>query len=77
VATNIEPQQDSAVNASPWITAKDAADYIHCGVKTIYDAVKKQRLRAARVSGRRELRFRREWLDQFLEASAQPVEVRR
>jgi hypothetical protein len=32
---------------------------------------------AARIGGRRDLRFRADWIDAWLEQSAAPVEVRR
>ena len=51
---------------SPWLTVKEAADRARCGVKTIYREVKAKRLRAARVGGRRELRFLTEWIDAWL-----------
>jgi excisionase family DNA binding protein len=52
--------------ASPWLTVGEAADRARCGVKTIYREVHAQRLRAARIGGRRELRFLGEWVDAWL-----------
>jgi hypothetical protein len=77
VTRDIEQQEQSGVNASPWKTAGGAAQHAHCGVKVIYREVAAGRLRAARIGGRRELRFRVEWVDERLERTAQPVEVRR
>ncbi len=54
---------------SPWLTVKEAAERARCGIKTIYREVKAHRLKAARVGGRRELRFRPEWIDAWLESS--------
>ena len=51
-----------------WLTVPQAAARAQCGRKSIYDAVKASRLRAARV-GRRALRFRPEWVDAWLEAT--------
>ena len=53
---------------TPWLTACEAAAYIK---------VRAGRLRAARVGGRRELRFRAAWLDEYLDRSAAPVEIHR
>lgn len=58
-----------------WLTVDDAAEYARCGPKTIYAAVRRGQLRAARIGGRRELRFVTEWIDEFLLASATPVLV--
>jgi excisionase family DNA binding protein len=54
------------VRDSPWLTAGEAAERARCGVKTIYREVQAKRLRAARIGGRRELRFLREWVDAWL-----------
>jgi len=62
---------------SPWRTAEEAAARARGGVKLIYREVKAGRLRAARVGGRRDLRFRDEWIDEWLEASSTPIEVAR
>ena len=67
----------STVQESPWLTAKEAGSRGRVGEKVIYRETKAGRLRAARVGGRRELRLRPEWVDQWLEATAIPVEVRR
>ena len=55
--------------SSPWLTVKEAAERARCGVKTVYREVAAGRLKAARVGGRRELRFLAEWIDQWLAAS--------
>jgi excisionase family DNA binding protein len=53
-----------------WLTVREASAYSRCGVKTLYRAVQRGELRAARVGGRRKLVLRREWLDAYLEATA-------
>jgi excisionase family DNA binding protein len=55
---------------SPWMTTKDAAAYLGVGPKAIYRAIEQGALRATRINGRREIRTRREWLDQFMEKQA-------
>jgi excisionase family DNA binding protein len=62
---------------SPWLTVEQAAAHMQCGKRTIYNLVKEQKLRAAVIGGRRELRFRAEWIDQALEAFSTPVEIAR
>lgn len=56
--------------SSPWLTVGQAASRAQCGVKTIYREVQYRRLRAARLGGRRELRLRAEWIDDWLSACA-------
>ena len=60
-----------------WLTVRQAADRAQCGPKVIYRAVKVGRLRAAAIGGRHELRFRPEWVDASLEATATPIELTR
>jgi excisionase family DNA binding protein len=68
-----------AVTSRPtevWLTVTQAAAWAQCGPKMIYRAVKTGRLRAAVIGGRRELRFRLEWIDNWLDASATANEIR-
>jgi excisionase family DNA binding protein len=62
-----------------WLTVKQAAARAQVGPKTIYRAVHSRQapLRAATVGGRRDLRFLAAWVDQWLEATSTPVEVKR
>ena len=60
---------------SPWLKVRDAAARARCGVKVIYREVNAGRLRAARIGGRRELRVREDWLDQWLTGSVTVSEV--
>jgi excisionase family DNA binding protein len=53
---------------TPWLTVKQAAERAQCGVKTLYREAQTGRLRAARVGGRRSLRFRADWVDRWLQA---------
>lgn len=63
-------------NVSPWLTVKESAVVAKCGAKLIYREIKAGRLRAARIGARRDLRIHRDWIDQWLLASATVVEVR-
>jgi excisionase family DNA binding protein len=60
---------------SPWLTVIEAARRARCGPRLIYREVRANRLRAARVGGRRELRIRAEWIDTWLEAYTTPQEI--
>lgn len=53
-----------------WLTVKEAAAYSKCATKTLYRAIQQGGLKAARVGGRRKIVLRREWIDAYLEASA-------
>ena len=60
---------------SPWLTIKEACPRAKCSAKLLYREIKAERLRAARIGNRRDLRIHRDWIDQWLEASAKPIEV--
>jgi excisionase family DNA binding protein len=62
---------------SPWLTVDEAAARLRVSTKTIYREVQCGRLRAARIGGRRSLRFLSEWLDSYAIATSKPVEERR
>ena len=66
-----EQPQDS------WWTVEDAAAYVKTGKRTLYAEVRRKRLRAAIVGGRRELRFKRAWLDLWMEQCATPQEIQK
>ena len=55
---------------SPWLTVRGAARRAQVGRRIIYREVAAGRLKAARVSARRDLRIHAEWLDAWLAASA-------
>lgn len=56
-----------------WLVTTEAATRARVGLKTIFREVRAGRLKAARVGGRRELRFRPSWVDEWLEARSTPV----
>ena len=58
-----------------WLDVADAARHAKCGKALIYSEVKRGRLRAARLGGRRELRFLVDWIDAWLLATSTPVVV--
>ena len=70
-----ESPPSKAETENPWLTVKGAAERARCGVKTIYREVSAGRLRAARVGGRRELRIRPEWIDEWLQKATTLTEV--
>jgi excisionase family DNA binding protein len=60
---------------SPWMTVYQAAAYTHRGRRYLRKQVEAGRLRAAVVGGKRELLFRREWLDEHIESMTVPIAV--
>jgi excisionase family DNA binding protein len=66
---------ESNQTLSPWVDVRQAAQHANCGRKGIYTAVASGKLRAARLGGRRELRFLAEWIDEWLVATSTPVIV--
>lgn len=60
---------------SPWLNLREAAAYERRGFRWLAREAKAGRVRCARVGGRGELLFRREWLDQHLEDLSTPIVV--
>lgn len=60
-----------------WLTVKQAAARMQVGPRLVYRSVASGRLRAARIGNRRDLRFLAAWVDEFLIASSEPIEVKR
>ena len=69
------PHQDHTLPATPWLTVAEAAQRSRVGVRLIYREAAAGRLRHAVVGGRRSLRFKAEWIDEWLERTAEPVEI--
>lgn len=63
-------QRDPGTADSPWLTVKEAAQYASLSMDTIYRACERGELRHARVGGRRTIRLRPEWVDEWLEQHA-------
>jgi excisionase family DNA binding protein len=59
---------------SPWMDARRGASYARVSRKLLYRAIRGGKLKAARVGGRREVRLRKEWLDQFIESQIPKLE---
>ena len=53
-----------------WWTRRDAAVHARVSEATIGREVRNARLRHVRVGGRRTLRFKREWVDEWLGGNA-------
>jgi excisionase family DNA binding protein len=49
-----------------WLKVREVADRARCGPKTIDRAVRSGHLRAARIGGRRALRFLDSWIDRWV-----------
>jgi hypothetical protein len=58
-----------------WWTVEEAARHAKCGPRSIYLAVRHEKLRAARLGGRRALRFLPAWIDAWLLATSTPILV--
>jgi len=58
---------------SPWLTATQAAAYLHRGRRFVLREIHAGRLRAAVVGGRREVLTRAEWCDAWVSDQAGPL----
>ena len=57
----------SICSSAAWLTVTEAADYIGVSVDTIYTACERGELRHTKIGGRRAIRIRTEWIDEWLE----------
>lgn len=78
LAVDVSPRPAAVLPvSSPWLTTAEAANYLRTSQKTVWRLVRDGHLRHAKIGGRRDLRFRADWLDEHLLATSEPVEVRR
>lgn len=66
-------RERSVSGETVWLTLRRAAARAAVSEGTIKREVRLNRIRCARVGGRRCLRFRAEWIDAWLDASTTPV----
>jgi excisionase family DNA binding protein len=53
-----------------WLTVTQAAEYAGVSKDTIYTACERREMRHARIGGRRSIRVKPEWIDEWLEPHA-------
>jgi excisionase family DNA binding protein len=51
----------------PWLNVAEGAEYAGVSRDTIYTACERGELRHARIGGRRAIRLKPEWIDEWLE----------
>ncbi len=50
-----------------WMNVSESAEYAGVSRDTIYTAVERGELRHVRIGGRRSIRLKREWIDEWFE----------
>lgn len=63
-------------NSDPWLTLQQGAERLQVHEATLRRAMKRGQLRHARVGGRKAVRLRASWCDDWLERTSTPVEVK-
>lgn len=53
-----------------WLSVTQAAEYAGVSKDTIYTACERREIRHARIGGRRSIRVKPEWIDEWLERHA-------
>ena len=61
----LSPMQQPVVR-KPWLTATEVAAYAAVSVQTVYDACAVGSLKCSRVEGRRSIRIKPEWVDEWM-----------
>ena len=59
-----------------WLSVGEGAEYAGVSRDTIYTACERKELRHARISDRRSIRLKPEWIDAWLERHASDVQDR-
>lgn len=63
-------KKDKAAAGDEWLTARQAAHIIQCSEMTIYGLIREKKLRAAKVTGSRDIRIHRTWINEWLNQTA-------
>ena len=63
------PKEPPVADARPWLTVREAAQYLRVGVDLIYDACAIGGLKHVKL-GHRTIRLRREWVDTWADGKA-------
>ena len=59
-----------------WLNVAEAAEYSGVSRDTIYTACERSELRHTRIGGKRAIRLRTEWIDEWLERHARdPIDA--
>ena len=58
-----------------WLNVSEAAEYAGVSRDTIYTACERLELHHVRISGRRSIRLKAEWIDAWLERHARRVQT--
>jgi excisionase family DNA binding protein len=69
-AQELPPAPQQPIPQVPWLTTREAAERANCSAHTIYAEVNAGRLRAARIGGKRLVRIKAEWVDEWLSAES-------
>jgi excisionase family DNA binding protein len=59
------------MSTKPWLTVAEGAAHAGLSRDTIYTACERGELRHVRVGGRRTIRLRADWIDEWLERHVQ------
>jgi excisionase family DNA binding protein len=62
-------------DSDPWLTLREGAKHVRANEVTLRREIQRNRLRHARIGGRKSIRLRRSWLDAWLEKSTTPTEM--
>ncbi len=58
----------------PWMNVAEAAEYAGVSRDTVYTAVERKQIKHIRVGGRRTIRLKAEWMDEWFTRHTQEVE---